>query len=37
VDDERNWISDCASTKKWKLENFVKKLRSDENEKMNKS
>jgi hypothetical protein len=37
VDDERNWISDCASIKKYKLENFVKKLRSDENEKMNKS
>jgi hypothetical protein len=33
LDDERNWISDCAKNKK----HVAKKLRSDENEKMNKS
>jgi hypothetical protein len=38
LDDERNWISDCAKIKKNKNQIFFeKKLISDENEKMNKS
>jgi hypothetical protein len=38
LDDERNWISDCAKIKKNKNQKFFeKKLISDENEKMNKS
>jgi hypothetical protein len=38
LDDERNWISDCAKIKKNKNQKFFEnKLISDENEKMNKS
>jgi hypothetical protein len=37
LDDKRNWISEWAKIKKSIPENFVKKLKSDENEKIKKS
>ena len=38
LDDKRNWISEWAKIKKKSIrENFVKKLKSDDNEKIKKS
>ena len=37
LDDKRNWISEWAKIKKSIPENFVKKLKSDDNEKIKKS
>jgi hypothetical protein len=37
LDDKRNWISAWAKIKKSIPENFVKKLKSHENEKIKKS
>jgi hypothetical protein len=34
LDDKRNWISEWAKIKKSIPENFVKKLKSDDNEKI---
>jgi hypothetical protein len=36
LDDKRNWISEWAKIKKSIPENFVKKLKSDDNEKIKK-
>ena len=36
LDDKRNWISEWAKIKKSIPENFVKKLESDDNEKIKK-
>ena len=37
LDDKRNWISEWAKIKKSIPENFVKKLKSNDNEKIKKS
>ena len=37
LDDKRNWISEWAKIEKSIPENLVKKLKSDDNEKINKS
>jgi hypothetical protein len=37
LDDKRNWISEWAKIKKSIQENFVKKLKSDDNKKIKKS